>query len=71
MASGTITILCNGKQKEVPAETTVARLVEELDLGGARYAVEMNGEVVHHEDQAETVLKEDDEVNIVTFVGGG
>jgi sulfur carrier protein len=61
----------NGESRDVPAGTTVKRLVELLGLTDGPVAVEKNGEVVRRADHASCGLAEGDVVEIVHFVGGG
>jgi len=61
----------NGEAREVPYAVTVKALLEWLGLATNRVAVEVNAEVVTRARHAETVLKAGDEVEVVTFVGGG
>ena len=41
-----IQVTVNGENREMPENSTVAHLVEALELTGKRIAVEMNGEIV-------------------------
>jgi sulfur carrier protein len=61
----------NGEAREVPAGTTVRRLIELLDLTGGPVAVERNGEVVPRAEHVTTALADADVIEIVHFVGGG
>ena len=61
----------NGEGRDVPAGTTVARLVELLDLAEGPVAVEQNGEVVPRARHGETEVREGDVLEVVHFVGGG
>ena len=61
----------NGESREVPAGTTVARLIELLDLAEGPVAVERNGEVVTRARHVDTEVREGDVLEIVHFVGGG
>ena len=61
----------NGKPMELPAESTIAGLIERLGLGPSRVAVEVNKELVVKKQWESTRLKEGDRVEVVTFVGGG
>ena len=61
----------NGERREVPAGTTVAGLLAQLGLGEGQAAVERNGAVVPRRQHGETVLRDGDAVEVVTFVGGG
>lgn len=55
----------------MPAGLTVAGLLEHLDLGGRRVAVEVNREIVRRERYDEHRVATGDEIEIVHFVGGG
>lgn len=61
----------NGEAREVPEGTTVAGLLETLELRAARVAVEVNTQVVKKAEYGERKLSPGDEVEIVAFVGGG
>ena len=61
----------NGQPKELPDGITVAALLQLLEIKAPRVAVEINAEVVVKARHAETSLRAGDQVEIVTFVGGG
>ena len=61
----------NGQTREVPDGWTIRALLESLGLPAEQLAVEVNAEVVRRARHAEHRLTEGDEVEIVTFVGGG
>lgn len=61
----------NGEERELPDGATVTALVGELGLGGARVAVEVNGELVPRSRHPEHVLADGDRVEVVTAIGGG
>ncbi|MBA3274056.1 MAG: sulfur carrier protein ThiS [Chthoniobacterales bacterium] len=65
-----MTLTVNGKPLEVPDGTTVLQLVERHNLTPQRVAVELNRRLLRTEKYG-TVLNSGDEVEIVTFVGGG
>lgn len=71
MSEQPIDIIVNGQPRSVPAGTTVAGLLAELDLGDRRVAVERNRDVVPRAEHAHTALEPGDRVEVVTFVGGG
>ena len=50
---------------------SVAVLVDQLGYTGKRIAVERNGEIVPRSRHAETLLDDDDRLEIVVAVGGG
>ena len=71
MTAPAVAIALNGEPTRVPVGATVVQLLEQLELGGQRVAVEVNGVVVPRSEHAAHVLAAGDEVEIVTFVGGG
>ena len=61
----------NDAVREVAEGTTVAVLLEKLNLKVAHVAVERNRELVPRREHAHTLLAEGDRVEVVTLVGGG
>jgi len=61
----------NGEDREAPDLATVAALAAWLKLPAFGSAVELNGAVVRRSDQAATLLKEGDRLEVVRLVGGG
>jgi thiamine biosynthesis protein ThiS len=66
-----VRIEVNGKARELPEGATVAALLAELGVGGARVAVERNREIVPRAEHSSVRLAEGDTLEVVTFVGGG
>lgn len=66
-----ITIRVNGEDRQIEPDWTVATLLEKSELAPIRVAVEVNRELVSRRDFTHTRLQPGDEVEIVTFVGGG
>ena len=64
-------VYVNGESKELSGTPSLAELITQLDLPATRVAVELNREVVRRNDWSGTMLKEDDRIEIVHFVGGG
>jgi len=64
-------IQVNGESHEVADEVSLQDLVNSLDLAPKRLAIELNQNVVRRGDWPAMILKEDDRVEIVHFVGGG
>lgn len=64
-------IQVNGESREVRDRATLNDLVGELSLAPARVAIELNHQVVRRDKWPETILSEDDRIEIVHFVGGG
>lgn len=61
----------NGEEREMRDRTTLIDLITELSLAPTRIAVELNHQVVRRDKWSETILSEDDRIEIVHFVGGG
>lgn len=66
-----IDILLNGEPRTLASEQTVAQLLAELQLPAQTVAVEVNLELVPRTRHAERALRPGDQVEIVTFKGGG
>lgn len=64
-------IIVNDQPRRIAEGTTVARLLEELELATKFVAVEVNLELVPRHRHAEHRLAEGDRLEIVTLVGGG
>lgn len=64
-------LLVNGKPVELPDGSSVAALVSHLGVEPARVAIERNQDVVPRRTWSEASLTEGDQIEIVTFVGGG
>ncbi|HEY2250991.1 MAG TPA: sulfur carrier protein ThiS [Planctomycetaceae bacterium] len=66
-----MTIVMNGQPREIEAGTTLALLLEALDMQPRFLAVERNFELVPRTRHAACILQEGDALEIVTLVGGG
>ena len=64
-------VFVNGESREVQGNPSLADLITQLDLPAARIAVELNREVVRRSEWGATMLRDDDRIEIVHFVGGG
>ncbi len=76
MTAPAVAITLNGEPHEIPAQASapgpsVVALLVQLELGGQRVAVEVNGEIVPKAEHERHVLADGDSVEVVTFVGGG
>ena len=60
----------NGDDRDVPDDTTVRGLVAQFKLIPEKVAIELNRRLIRA-DKYDQVLKGGDEIEIVTFVGGG
>lgn len=61
----------NGVQKECPANFTVSEMLIQEGFVKERVAVELNTEIVAKDAYDTTVLKDDDVIEVVSFMGGG
>jgi len=66
-----LTVVLNGKPEEFPSGMTIAELVTQKGLNPEIVIIEYNYELVDREAWAGTVLKENDRLEILRFVGGG
>ncbi len=64
-------VVLNGTPKELPPGTTVAALIESMELGTDTYAVEINARVVKKNQHPVVAIQDGDRIEVVTFVGGG
>jgi thiamine biosynthesis protein ThiS len=64
-------ITLNGEIKEVPGKLTVFGLLEFLKIQHQRVAVELNMEIVKKDEYAAIAIKEGDNLEVVSFMGGG
>jgi thiamine biosynthesis protein ThiS len=66
-----VKVTVNGDRREIAEGTTVAELLGELGVIPAYCAIERNRQVVPRSEFSEQVLQPDDQIEIVTLVGGG
>ena len=64
-------IILNGERREWPRDQSLEHLLQDLALDARLVAVELNRLVVKRGRYADTIVRENDEVEIVSFVGGG
>lgn len=61
----------NGKQIALETPVTVLEFLQQHGYQAQRVAVERNGEIVRRADFEKELLRDEDTVEVVTFVGGG
>lgn len=66
-----IKILLNGETREVPEDIRLDRLLGLFSLPQGRIAIELNSSVVRRISWAETIVRDNDKIEVVHFVGGG
>ena len=64
-------IYINGEEREVAAATSMAALIERLELTGKRIAVEVNEELVPRSTFEQHLIQANDRIEIINAVGGG
>ena len=65
-----MTVTVNGESRELAPDATLRDLIELCKFNPNHVAVELNRRLVRTE-KYETPLKAGDEIEVVTFVGGG
>lgn len=61
----------NGKERTLPPGTTVAGLLDRLDLVPGTVVVERNREILERNRYDDVTLEDGDRLELVHFVGGG
>ncbi len=64
-------VFVNGEEHEQAGNATIATLLASLDLVGRRIAVEVNEHIVPKGLYAQTLLHDNDRIEIVHAIGGG
>lgn len=64
-------ITLNGEPYSLPQEVNVSGFVRELQLNPTQVAIERNLEIVPRSLYDDVVIVEGDNIEIVTFIGGG
>jgi thiamine biosynthesis protein ThiS len=66
-----VRIQINGQSQEAEDSLNLRDLIASLDLKPEQIAIELNQTVIRRIHWQSTILREDDKVEIVHFVGGG
>ena len=64
-------IQLNGDLYEISDGTNLNELLNNLKIQKNKVAIEVNGEIVEKNKYSNLILKKDDKVEIVHFIGGG
>lgn len=64
-------VLINGENRQISEHTTVEQLLTELQLTGKKIALELNKEILPFNQFSQTILQENDRLEIVHAIGGG
>ena len=63
-------IILNGETKEINSPS-LAELLQTLNLNPEKIVVECNGQIISRDQYNNTILKDNDRLELVQFVGGG
>ncbi len=66
-----VQVKLNGEPRDLPDGSTIAQAVAELTTAPTGVAAAVNGDVVPRGSWASTVLRDGDQVEVVTAVQGG
>ena len=66
-----ISVSINGMARQFDTPVNVANLLDQMQLGGKRIAVECNGEIIPRGQFNQRLLADGDKLEIVVAVGGG
>jgi len=66
-----IEITVNGELVSIPEKTSLKDVLEIVDVPPNYLAVEVNAEVVPREQHSSLIIQEQDDLEVVTLVGGG
>jgi len=64
-------LIINGEKRKIKKSQNLADLVKELDIQAPNFAMALNQQVIPRSKYDSTVIKENDQVEIVHAVGGG
>ncbi|HPU41874.1 MAG TPA: sulfur carrier protein ThiS [Acetivibrio clariflavus] len=64
-------IILNGKNTELEKPVTLLELLELKGIDHEKVIIEYNYDILTRDDWNKTVLKENDNVEVLRFVGGG
>lgn len=61
----------NGKDEELSGRLSLSELLKNNNLAPEKTVVEFNGQILDKNQWHSTILKDNDVVEVVSFVGGG
>ena len=64
-------IQLNGKKVIINSNYSISDLLKKYKLSSKKVAIECNGKIISKENFKKKLLKNDDKVEIVHFIGGG
>ena len=66
-----IKIRVNGKIKSIPSDYNVSNLLRDINIPLKKVAIELNQEIIDKKKIDKIILKKNDKIEIVHFIGGG
>ena len=66
-----IKIKLNGKEKQIPEDFKINKLINDLKIPIKKVAIELNQEILDKKKLNKIKLKKNDKIEIVHFIGGG
>ena len=66
-----INISINGNMQQFDGPISILALIEHMQIGNKRIAIERNGEIVPRGQFAQQMLADGDKLEVVVAVGGG
>ena len=66
-----IQITINGKVKMLKENTNLSKLVKNLKIPIKKVAIELNQEIIDKKKIKKIIIKKNDKIEIVHFIGGG
>ena len=64
-------IILNGKQFSIDKKMSIKDILAQNNIGEKNIVVEVNKEIISKSQWDQTILKENDQIEIITAVGGG
>ncbi len=71
MTATQIQITVNGESHNCPPSISLPKLLQQLNFNPRLIALEYNGEILHRQYWQETIIENNDRLEVVTIVGGG
>lgn len=66
-----IKIILNGEEKEFDKKLTISELIQKFELDAKKIAIELNLEIIDPKSYESKFLENNDNLEIVHFIGGG
>jgi len=66
-----LTLTVNGEAKQCSPNTSLPQFLEQQGMNPKLVAVEYNGQILHRQHWLTTTIANDDNLEVVTIVGGG